>query len=169
MRWADQGNGHLGVVTGHNHLGALGEGDNAGHVSGTEVELRTVVGVEGVVTATLILGEDVDVCLELGVGGDGARLHDNLTTLNIVTLQTTQQQTTVLACPCFVELLVEHLDTGNGGLLNRADTDNLDLGVNLQVPRSARPVTTVPRPVMVKTSSMGMRKGLSFSRTGSGM
>ena len=38
----------------------------------------------------------------------------------------------------------------------------------LTMPRSTRPVTTVPRPVMVKTSSMGMRNGLSMSRLGSG-
>ena len=37
------------------------------------------------------------------------------------------------------------------------------------LPRSTRPVTTVPRPVIVKTSSMGMRKGLSMSRSGVGM
>ena len=30
------------------------------------------------------------------------------------------------------------------------------------------PVTTVPRPAMLKTSSTGMRKGLSMSRSGSG-
>jgi hypothetical protein len=38
-----------------------------------------------------------------------------------------------------------------------------------RVPRSARPVTTVPRPVIVKTSSIGIRNGLSLSRIGSGM
>ena len=38
----------------------------------------------------------------------------------------------------------------------------------LTMPRSTRPVTTVPRPVMVKTSSMGIRNGLSMSRSGSG-
>ena len=32
-----------------------------------------------------------------------------------------------------------------------------------------RPVTTVPRPVIVNTSSTGIRNGLSSSRTGSGM
>ena len=37
----------------------------------------------------------------------------------------------------------------------------------LRMPRSTRPVTTVPRPVIVKTSSTGMRNGLSMSRTGS--
>src|SRR5690606_1527875 len=34
--------------------------------------------------------------------------------------------------PSFVELLVEHLDTGNGGLLDRADANDLDLGVDGQ-------------------------------------
>ena len=38
----------------------------------------------------------------------------------------------------------------------------------LTMPCSTLPVTTVPRPVMVNTSSMGMRKGLSMSRSGSG-
>ena len=37
------------------------------------------------------------------------------------------------------------------------------------IPRSIRPVTTVPRPVIVNTSSTGIRYGLSSSRTGSGM
>ena len=39
----------------------------------------------------------------------------------------------------------------------------------LTTPRSTRPVTTVPRPEIEKTSSIGIRKGLSVSRTGSGM
>ena len=37
------------------------------------------------------------------------------------------------------------------------------------LPRSIRPVTTVPRPVIENTSSTGIRNGLSTSRTGSGM
>ncbi|KKT67119.1 MAG: hypothetical protein UW60_C0012G0005 [Candidatus Woesebacteria bacterium GW2011_GWA2_44_33] len=36
-------------------------------------------------------------------------------------------------------------------------------------PRSTRPVTTVPRPLMAKTSSIGIRKGFSVSLTGSGI
>ena len=83
-------------------------------------------------TATLVLGEDVDVCLELGVWGDRAWLDNNLTALNVFTLETAEQQTTVLASPCFVELLVEHLDTGNGGLLQWAQTNDLNLGVELE-------------------------------------
>ncbi len=39
----------------------------------------------------------------------------------------------------------------------------------LTVPRSTLPVATVPRPVMVNTSSIGIRKGLSISRLGVGI
>ena len=37
------------------------------------------------------------------------------------------------------------------------------------MPRSTRPVTTVPRPEIENTSSIGIRNGLSFARTGCGM
>uniref|UniRef100_A0A0A9CMJ9 Uncharacterized protein n=2 Tax=Arundo donax TaxID=35708 RepID=A0A0A9CMJ9_ARUDO len=37
------------------------------------------------------------------------------------------------------------------------------------VPCSTRPVTTVPRPWIEKTSSIGIKKGLSSCLTGSGM
>ena len=63
----DELNGHLSVVARHNHFGTLGKSDNAGYVGGAEVELRTVVRVERVVASTLILGKDVNVCLEVGV------------------------------------------------------------------------------------------------------
>ena len=34
---------HVDVIAGHAHLDAFGQGDDAGNVGGTEVELRTVV------------------------------------------------------------------------------------------------------------------------------
>ena len=37
------------------------------------------------------------------------------------------------------------------------------------MPRSMRPVTTVPRPVIENTSSIGIRNGLSIARFGFGM
>ena len=43
---SDRGNQldlHVDVIAGHAHLGALGQGDDAGDVGGTEVELRTIV------------------------------------------------------------------------------------------------------------------------------
>ncbi len=39
----------------------------------------------------------------------------------------------------------------------------------LMIPRSTRPVTTVPRPSMLNTSSMHIKNGLSTSRSGSGI
>ncbi len=39
----------------------------------------------------------------------------------------------------------------------------------LTIPRSIRPVTTVPRPLMPNTSSIGIRNGFSVSRIGVGM
>src|SRR6478752_4123523 len=121
---------HVGGVAGHDHLGALGQRDDAGDVGGPEVELRTVVRVEGVVTATLLLREDVGGALEVGVRRDRTRLHDDLAALHVLALGATEEQTTVLAGPGLVELLVEHLDTGDRGLLRRADADDLDLGVD---------------------------------------
>ena len=37
------------------------------------------------------------------------------------------------------------------------------------IPRSTRPVTTVPRPVIENMSSIGIRNGLSTGRCGVGM
>ena len=38
----------------------------------------------------------------------------------------------------------------------------------LTMPRSTRPVTTVPRPEIENTSSIGIRNGLSIGRSGCG-
>ena len=43
------------------------------------------------------------------------------------------------------------------------------VSLTFSMPRSIRPVTTVPRPVIVKTSSTGMRNGFSVSRSGCGI
>ena len=70
----DQFDLHVHVIAGHAHLGALGQSDDAGHVGGTEVELRTIVVEERSVTATLVLGQNVNLANELGVGMNGAGL-----------------------------------------------------------------------------------------------
>ena len=44
----DQGDLHVDVVAGHNHLNALGQLDVAGNVGGAEVELRTIAVKNGV-------------------------------------------------------------------------------------------------------------------------
>src|SRR5882757_7113743 len=126
---------HLGVVTGHDHLGALGQLDDAGHVGGAEVELRAVVLEERRVPATLVLAQDVDLGVELGVRGVGARLDDDLAALDVLALDATQQQADVLTGATFVEQLAEHLDAGDGGrLLGLFDADDVDGLVDLNDP-----------------------------------
>ena len=84
--------------------------------------------------SALVLGQDVGLSFELGVRGGGARLDDNLSTLDVFALQTTQQQTGVVARLCRVEELVEHLDTGDGGLgALLADADDVDFLVHLDL------------------------------------
>src|SRR5581483_4679700 len=129
----DQGDGHAGVVTGHHHLGALGEGHHAGHVRGPEVELRTVVVEERRVAATLVLGQDVDLGLEVGVRRDRTRLDDDLAALDVLALDAAEQQTDVLTGLALVEQLAEHLDAGDrGGGLALTDTDDVDGLVDLE-------------------------------------
>src|SRR5699024_6469496 len=124
---------HLGFVAGHDDLGALGQRDDAGDVGGPEVELRTVVRVERVVTAALVLGQDVDLRLEVGVRGDRPRLGHDLAALDVLTLGATQEQTAVLAGPRLVHLLVEHLDARDDRLLGLTDAEDLDLGVDREL------------------------------------
>ncbi len=69
----DQLDLHLDVVARHDHLGALGQVGHAGDVGRAEVELRPVAREERRVTAALLLLEDVDLGLELGVRRDRAR------------------------------------------------------------------------------------------------
>ena len=59
---------HLDVVAGHDHLNAFGQLDRAGHVRGADVELGPVAGEERRVAAALVLGQHVDLSLELVCG-----------------------------------------------------------------------------------------------------
>src|SRR6478736_3617866 len=66
----DQLNGHLRVVTRHDHLGALRDGHDAGHVRGAEVELRAVVVEDHAALDVLALGaaeEQTDVLARLAL------------------------------------------------------------------------------------------------------
>src|SRR5699024_7984643 len=108
-------NAHDNVIARHAHLGALGQRDNAGHVGGAEVELRTIVGEERGVTAAFLLGQDVDLALELGVGMDGTGLSQDLATRDLGAVHATQQGADVVAGLSEVQALAEHLQTGDGG------------------------------------------------------
>ena len=93
----DQLNIHLHVVAGHAHLSAFGQSDDAGNVGGTEIELRTIVVEEGGMTATLFLGQNINLAMELGVRMDGAGLGQNLATLDVGLVDAAQQAADVVA------------------------------------------------------------------------
>src|SRR5215831_7483329 len=118
---------HLGAVTRQHHLRALRQVDHAGHVGGTEVELRPVVVEERRVPPALVLGQDVDLALELGVRGVGARLDDDLAALHLLALDAAEQQAYVVAGLAVVQDLAEHLHAGDGrGLRLFLDPDDVD-------------------------------------------
>src|SRR3954454_16076764 len=128
----DQLDLHLDVVARHDHLGALGEVRRAGHVRRAEVELGPIAGEERRVTAALLLLEDVDLGLELGVRGDRARLAEHLAALDLLALGATQQAADVVAGLALIEDLAEHLDAGDdrGGRLGDADDLDVVAGVD---------------------------------------
>ena len=123
----DQLDRHRDVVAGHNHFNAFGKLDGTRNVRRTDEELRTIVVEECRVTAALVLGQNVDLSLENGSRGNGAGLCDNLTLLNVRSVDTTKQSTDVIASHSFVELLVEHFKTGDGRRARLVDEAD-DLG-----------------------------------------
>src|SRR5690606_31086497 len=127
---SDQSDNHLDVVARHDHFHAFRQLAVTGHVSGTEVELRTVALEERSVTTAFFFAQDVDFAFELGVRLDGARLGQNLATLDVITLGAAQQHANVLTGTPFVDQLVKHVDTGAGGLGGVTDTDDLDCFLN---------------------------------------
>ena len=109
--WGEQFNleGHL--VAWHNHFFVGWQFNFTGHVSGAEVELRLVALAEWRVASTLFFLEDVDFSLELGVRRQRAWSNDNLTALDLLALDTAQQQTSVVASLALVESFLEGFDT----------------------------------------------------------
>lgn len=133
-----QGGKHLDVVTRHDHLGAgvlgtLGEEEGAGLVGGADEHLGAVVLVETSVAATLVLGQDVEGDEELGVSSDGAGLDNDHAALDVLTADTTEQETRVVTSTGLLARLLEGLNVGDLGLDNIATlADKLDLGILLE-------------------------------------
>src|SRR4051794_30022662 len=140
----DQLDFHLDVVARHDHLRALGQVGDAGHVRRAEVELRPVPVEERSVAAALFLLEDVHLGLELGVRGDGAGLAEHLPALDLLALDAAQEAADVVAGLALIEDLAEHLDAGDDRRADlRVDAHDLDgvAGVDdalLDAPRGHR-------------------------------
>src|SRR3954470_912958 len=128
----DQLDSHLEVFTRHHHLDALGQVGHARDVGGAEVELRPVAREERRVTAALLLLQDVDLGLELGVRRDRAGLAQHLAALDLLALGAAKQAADVVAGLALIEDLAEHLDAGDdrGGRLLDADDLHRVAGVD---------------------------------------
>src|SRR3954468_10961440 len=130
----DQLDLHVRVVARHDHLLALRELDRAGHIRRAEVELRAVVVEERRVPSALVLRQHVDLCLELRVRRDRARLCEHLATLDLLALRSAQESARVVAGLGVVERLLEHLEPGDDGLRDLGmDPDDLDLVARLDL------------------------------------
>src|SRR6201999_1685002 len=127
----DQLHFHRDVVARHHHFGAGRQRHHTGHVGGAEVELRTVVGEERRVAATLFLGEDVGLGLELGVRLHRTRLAQHLAALDRLAVDAAQQRADVVAGLALVEQLAEHLDASDRGLLRFTQTHYLHFASDL--------------------------------------
>src|SRR2546429_5833689 len=157
---------HVDVVAWHHHLGALGQLDLAGHVRGAYVELRTVTLEERRVAAALLLSEDIDARVELGVRLDRAGPGQHLAKLDLLPLDAPQHAADVVARLAGIQQLVEHFHAGHHRLARVVDADHLDFFVDLDLaaldPAGDDRATTS----IEKTSSMGIMNGLSRARSG---
>ena len=85
------------------------------------------------------------------------------------TLGAAPQQTHVVASFDLVQQLAEHFHAGNGGLLTVSLIPTISISSpTLTIPRSIRPVTTVPRPRW-RTRLPGHHEGAVNSTPGVGM
>jgi hypothetical protein len=132
------------------------------YVSGTQVELRTIFVVEWRVTTTFFFLRIRKPHLELVMGV----IDPGLQLPYLCGYRFFQYHEA--ADPRYHQLhrvqnLTEHLHTGNcRSQLSRHQNQDINrITGTLITPRSIRPVATVPRPVMVNTSSMGIKKALS--------
>src|SRR5512135_188613 len=123
----DESYGERHVVPGHDHLHPFGQLGNAGDVRRPEVELGPIAGEEGRMAATLLFGENVDLCLELRMGGDAAGLGQDLSPFHVIFLGAPEEDTDVVACLTLVQDLTEHLDGGGNRFGGGAEADDLYL------------------------------------------
>ena len=112
-------------------------------------------------TAALLFGEDVDLALNFvwGVMLPGlARTCPRSTSSFLVP----RRSTPTLSPAWPWSKILRNISTEVATVLAVGRKPTISTSSpGLTIPRSTRPVTTVPRPEMEKTSSTGMRKGLS--------
>ena len=84
-------------------------------------------------TATFILGKDVDSSAELVVWDDGTWLSKDLATLDLVVGDTTEKGADVVAGLSVIKGLTEHFKTSDDGLLGGFDANDFSFVVDLDL------------------------------------
>ncbi|KAH3664820.1 hypothetical protein OGATHE_003635 [Ogataea polymorpha] len=129
---------HLHVVSWHDLFGVVllrfWESQSDTDVGGSHKHLWSVVLGEWSVSSSLLLGQNVHGGQELLVGLEGANLGKNHTSLKLLSLNTSQQNTWSVSSHSLVKLLVVHFDTSHCGLERSGvlASDNLNFLTLLQ-------------------------------------
>src|SRR4030088_821171 len=165
----DQLHLHRDVVARHHHLRPCRQYHRPRHIRRPEVELWAVVREERRMTPALLLGQDVGLALEIRVRRDRPRRRQDLPALDLLALGAAQQRPDIVPRLALIQQLAEHLDARHHRLPRRPKTDSSPPLPALMMPPPTRPVTTVPRPEIENTSSIGIKNGRSLARSGCGM
>src|SRR3990167_9188717 len=113
-------------VTRHNHFSVSWKFNFTCYVSCTEVELWFVTFGEWSVASAFFLLKNVDLCVKLSVRIHRTRLSNNLPTLDLFTLDTTEEKTSVVTCLTLVKIFLECFDTCNCRSLSSFHTNDLN-------------------------------------------
>ena len=157
------------VVARHHHLDAFRQLRHARHVRRAEVELRTVAVEERRMTAAFFLRQNVDLALDLGVRRDRARswpapCRAPRRPCRCRAAADPRCRPPWPSSSCFL-----NISTPVTTVLRVSRKPTISTSSpTFTLPRSIRPVTTVPRPEIEKMSSIGIRNGWSMARAGSG-
>ena len=127
--------GNVGIAWDHNFLFlaifALSVKNLTSHIRGAEVELWFVTSMEWSMAATFLFLEDVDTAFEFNMWSNRTWLGDNLTTLDLIALDTAEEKTGVITSLTLVESLVEGLDTGNDRFLSITNTNDFNFIIDV--------------------------------------
>src|SRR6266571_467310 len=165
---SDQAHFAAHVVSRHHHLHPLRQLHVPRHVRRPKVKLRPVSREKRRVPPPFFLRQHVRFRLELRVWGNASRLAHHLSPLHVFLFRPAQQNPTLSpASPSSNSFRNISTPVTTFFCVARKPTISTS-SPTFTLPRSTRPVTTVPRPEIENISSIGMANGLSTSRTGNG-
>ena len=118
---------HLDVISRHAHLCSLWKVANTCYVCCSEIELRTIVVEEWCMTATFIFCQNVNLSCEFCMACKCSWFSKNLSTLDLVSLNTTKKCSDVITSLSLIKKFTEHLDTSYNNFTSLLfDTNDLN-------------------------------------------